>query len=359
MAPEDFDPQHLTADASINRLVIAEVPGVPVRLAGQQAHTILSAEAVATVAAGHGIAVDREAIADDLGAALLAPDSGERSAALAVAAEVGLRLACLLSTLREPGTATAQGWNAWRRSYLRHWAAVEEVHLAGGLLAGGAGPVVADETSAALARLGVRTRTALMPSPAWSGLIGAARRLGLEVGEVMAVDLGGSRVKTALVRALPGGVVEVTVLTTSRVPFDAHGRPSSEALGDFLVGILDTAAHDARRTGMSVRALAVSVACYLEGGRRCADRSLYANLPDLGDSNWRRHLRDLFGRSVDVAVVHDGTAAAAAVPRRGTLPGAVLVLGTALGVGFPPIGLPAWRVPVVRPPLLRGRQPPA
>jgi hypothetical protein len=358
MAPQDFDPQHLTTDASINRLIIAAVPGVPARLAGQQAYAILSADAVAMVAAGHGIAVAREAIADDLSAALHAADPRERSAALAVAAEVGLRVASLLSTLHDPGTASVQGWNAWRRAYLQHWATVEEIHLAGGLLAVGAGPVVAAETRTALARLGAPTRTALMPWPAWAALIGGARRFGVEADEVLALDLGGSRVKVALVRALPEGVVELTVLTTARVPFDAEDRPSSEALDDYLVGILDTAARDARRIGMSVRALAVSVACYLEGGRRCADRGLYANLPDLSDSNWRRHLRELFGQSVDVAVVHDGTAAAAAVPRRGTLPGAVLVLGTTLGVGFPPTGLPAWRVPVVRP-RLPDRQPPA
>jgi hypothetical protein len=358
MVPEDFDPQHLTTDASINRLVIAEAAGGPPRLAGQQAYAILSADAVAMVAAGHGIAAAREAIADDLGAALRAADPRERSAALAIAAEVGLRVACLLSTLRDPGTASVQGWNAWRRAYLQHWATVDEVHLAGGLLAGGAGPVVADETSKALARLGVQTRTALMPWPALAALIGAARRLGPEVGEVLAVDLGGSRVKTALIRALRDGVVELTVLTTSRVPFDGPDRPSSIALDDFLVGVMDTAARDARHLGASVRALAVSVACYLEGGRRCADRGLYANLPDLGGNGWRRHLRDLFGRSMSVGIVHDGTAAAAAVPRGGTRPDAVLVLGTALGIGFPPTDLPAWRVPVVRPPQ-PGRQPPA
>jgi hypothetical protein len=150
----------------------------------------------------------------------------------------------------------------------------------------------------------------------------------------------------------------LTVLTTSPVRFDALERPSSIALDDLVLEVMGTAARDARHLSASVRALAISVACYLEGGHRCADRGLYANLPDLRDRNWRRHLCDLFGRSVDVAVVHDGTAAAAAVPRRGTLPGAVLVLGTALGVGFPPTGLPAWRVPVLRP-LVPGRQPPA
>src|SRR5215472_2719980 len=146
VAPEDFDPQRLTTDASINRLVIAELPGVPARLAGRQAHAILSAEAIAAVAAERGVAVRRVAIADDLGVAMHAADPRLRTAARAAATEVGLRLACLLSTLRDPGTASAQGWNPWRRAYLRHWSTVADVHLAGGLLAGHAGPAVVEET---------------------------------------------------------------------------------------------------------------------------------------------------------------------------------------------------------------------
>jgi hypothetical protein len=338
MEPDGFDPQRLTTDASLNRLVIAGPPGVPGRLEGREAHAILSAEAVAALAADHRLAVGREAIADDLGAALRTSDPRGRAAARAIAAEVGLRLACVLSTLRDPGTAAAQGWSPWRRSYLRHWAAVEEVHLAGGLLADDAGPAVAGETGAALVRLGVPTRIALMPWPAWAALIGAARRLGGEAGEVVAVDLGGSRVKTALVRVLPGAAVEPTRLATTPVPFAQPCPPSRETLEAFLVGVLAATARDAERLGARVRGVAISVACYLDHSRRCANRGVYANLPDLGDDSWRRRAEGLFGRPVDLGVVHDGTAAAASVPGPGGEPGAVLVLGTALGVGFPPPG---------------------
>jgi hypothetical protein len=343
MPPEEFDPQRLTTDASINRLVVAELPGVPARLAGRPALAILSADAVAALAAEHGVPVRREAIADHLGAAMGAADPVTRAAAKAVTAEVGLRLACLLSTLRHPATASTQGRNPWRRAYLRHWTTVNDVNLAGGLLAGDVGPAVVDETNAALVRLGVRSRTALMPWPACAGLVGAARRLAVGAGDVIAVDLGGSGVRKGLLRVLPREAVELTCLGRAPVPFDPSDQPSGEALEALLAGVLASAAGDARRLGAGVRGIAVSVACYVDPDRRCARRGVYANLPDLGDDAWRARLRTLFGRPVELGVVHDGTAAAASVPGPGARPGATLVLGTALAVGFPPAGLPAWR----------------
>jgi hypothetical protein len=283
MRGERFDPQHLTTDASINRLVIARSPGVPARLASRHAYAILSAEAVAGIAGSNGLMVSREAIADGLNAALRSAGERERQAAVAVAAEVGLRVACLLATLRLPDTAQTQGWNRWRRAYLRHWTTVDEVQMAGGLQAGDFGPVVADMTNAALARLGVRTRATLLPWPAWAALIGAARRLGLDVGEAVALDLGGSCVKTAVVRALPGGAVELAHPTTTRLPFGPTVQPPRETLEDLLAVVLGTAARNARSLGADVQAVAVSVACYLDQNVRCASRGAYANLPDLRD----------------------------------------------------------------------------
>jgi len=342
-----FDPQHLTTDASVNRLVIARSPGVPARLAGRHASAILSADAVAGIAGGSGLAVSREAIADGLGAALRSGSERERRAAGAVAAEVALRLACLLATLRLPATARAQGWNGWRRAYLEHWTTVNEVQLAGGLLAGDFGPVVVDATNAALAGLGVGTRATLAPWPAWAALIGAARRLGLDAGDAVAVDLGGSRAKTAVVRVRSGGAVELAHLAAARLPFGPTEQPPRETLEDVLSAALGAAARDARGLGAEVRAVGISVACYLEQGIRCASRGAYANLPDLGDDAWRRRLAALYGRRTELGVFHDGTAAAAS---GSAAAGATLVLGTAVGVGFRPAGLPEWRTLTVLPP---------
>jgi hypothetical protein len=348
-APDDFDPLELTADASLNRLVVAGLPGVPAALAGRQAYAILSVDAVAAVCADRGVAAGRDSVADDLGAALRSGDPAARRAATDVAAELGSRLACVLATLHDPATARAQGWNPWRHAYLRHWAAVDEVHLAGGLLAGDAGPAVVRHTRAALARLGVSTRVALVPWPAWAALIGAVRRVEEGGGDVVGVDLGQSRAKTALVRAPVGRTIEMTPFPPARVPFEPSDHPTTVALDGFLEAVLASAAHDARRLGANVRAVTVSVACYLRHGRPQGERGVYANLPDLTAPPWRERLRALFGPPLagDVALVHDGTAAAASAHVARDATGAVLVAGSALGVGFPPAGLPGPRVRMV------------
>jgi len=179
-----------------------------------------------------------------------------------------------------------------------------------------------------------------------AGLGGVGRR-GLDASEAVAVDLGGSRVKTAVVRVRAGGAVELAHLAATRLPFGPTEQPPRETLEDVLAAALGAAARDARSLGAQVRAVGISVACYLERGVRCASRGAYANLPDLGDDAWRRRLASLYGRRTELGVFHDGTAAAASGSGAAD---ATLVLGTAIGVGFRPAGLPEWRTPTILPP---------
>jgi hypothetical protein len=283
---DGFDPGQLTGDASLNRLVIAGRPGMPATLAGRVAFDILSVDAIAALCEAEGVPV---------------------------------------------------GWNAWRRAYLRHWAAVEEVHLAGGLLAGPVGPAGLESIRSALSELSTTTRATLVPQPAWAALIGAARSLDVTDGDVVVVDLGGSRARTALVRAAAGRLELVTV-TAARVPFAATDRLSTAAIGRYLEEVLGSAAREAGRHGASVRGVGISVACYLRDGRPDGDRGVYASLPDLRDRAWRRTLGSLFGSPVDCRLLHDGTAAAASPHIHGDVPSAVIVVGSALGLGFPPQG---------------------
>jgi len=58
-------------------------------------------------------------------------------------------------------------------------------------------------------------------------------------------------------------------------------------------------------------------------------------MPDLRGAEWSAKLEVLFGRSLNLEVLHDGTAAASSwAPSPGSV-SATVTLGTYLAVGFP------------------------
>jgi hypothetical protein len=90
--------------------------------------------------------------------------------------------------------------------------------------------------------------------------------------------------------------------------------------------------------GSGVPIIVVSLACYLhEGQPYLSEGGCYGRLQGLAD-NLQAHLADQIsqrlGCPVYLRLLHDGSAAAAAYA--GVENAAVIVLGTALGIGFPP-----------------------
>ena len=124
-----------------------------------------------------------------------------------------VRLAWVLATLHAPGTAGDQGWSPWRQDYLRYWATVGEVGIAGGLVAGPVGPAVVDATNSVLWGLEAPVSASLVPRPEVAGMLGASRSASVPDGTIVAVDLGHSTAKSGLVRMCQG---EVSGLHISR-----------------------------------------------------------------------------------------------------------------------------------------------
>jgi hypothetical protein len=113
------------------------------------------------------------------------------------------------------------------------------------------------------------------------------------------------------------------------------------ALGDRMTGMLvDTWHGVALPDRARAPVLSASIASYVVDGQPLPRQGgPYAHLHRLagGAAPWlARHVSRRIGRPLDVALVHDGTAAAWAYA--GTGRGAVIMLGTALGIGFVPPG---------------------
>lgn len=314
-------------------MVISDHVGAPHEIVGREARTLLSAAAVRDLGAVHGLSLARGSVADDLGGAYRSEVPGRRQAAVAVMAETGHRLAWVLATLHAPGTAAEQGWSSWRQDYLRHWATVGEVGVAGGLVAGPVGVAVVDAANSVLVALGAPVSARLVPRPELAGMLGAARCAGVANGTVVAVELGQSTVKSGLVRMCQGEVSDLCTSRRSEAGFDLSAPVPAEQLEMLLDDVLGAAAADAQEHSVRVDAIAFSVACFVADPS--GSPSVFSEMPDLRGAGWTAKLQALFGNCLNLEILHDGTAAASSwIPSPGSV-SATVTLGTYLGVGFP------------------------
>jgi hypothetical protein len=140
------------------------------------------------------------------------------------------------------------------------------------------------------------------------------------------LDLGHTAIKRGLATLSDGGLRELRVLPSRPAPHP------DQVVAEVVEAITDTVGDGGSRLDPNV---VVSVASYLDGAEWPLDsHSLYAPLGALQPAELDAVLHERSGRPLHVRFVHDGTAAARALPA--TVPTAVIVLGTALGVGFAP-----------------------
>ena len=361
-----FDPEHLTPAASLNRVRIVELPGVAVGpdVPGQTGYALLSARALADLVRRAADALGLDDVCDAEPAVLLPRfdrcfvdgDADVRAAADAVARRFGRRLGYLILALRRGDEANRRARPDWDDGYWSHWASVRTIHLTGGVVSGRLGPRLVEHAAGTLDEAGM-TDCAVRVStwPTVLPLVGAARSAPPESEGAALFDFGHSFVKRGCAGYRDGTLTELRLLPGlparwTTTPGFAEPTPEQvERLADFMVDVLTEAWQSIRALGHPLtRTLVVSVASYARDGRPLSRQGgVYAALATLSDNvaGWlSRRVSDRLARSVEVALLHDGTAAARAYA--GEAHAAVMALGTSLGVGFPP---PAARLRPVAP----------
>ena len=339
MGGAGFDPLNLTADASLNQVVIGAAGGPGV--AGLRAGLTCSRDALLALAAGHGLAgLPADRLADGLASAVADPATHAGRAAAATLAEFGRRLGALIATLRDPATPGKQGRTLVRRACLAYWLEVDSIWLGGGLLAGRCGPAILAAAQAAASTAVRPCRLALTPQPALAPLLGAARHAPAgRAGEVTAVtvvaDLGHTSIKTAIAERAGPALTGLRLLEPCAAP---SGRPPAEvheAVAAALSRAAQRAAEATARPG-PVRVIA-SVASYVHAGVPLDDgRGIYGTLA--GQLAWlRARIEAAASADATVTFIHDGTAAAATA---GALRSGTITAGTWLGGGFRPAHAP-------------------
>lgn len=350
---EPFDPYHLTPTASLNRLRIVDLPGLdlPADVQGKTGYDLFSTHALCALIRAHaqelrlppaGLA-DERALPVQFDACFSSPDETARQTAQAIAETFSRRLGYLLWALKRGDAINRAARPDWDDSYWAHWGAVRHIVVAGGLIRGHLGTVLtrhfadapeSDKLPKILAPLsGVVSR---LP------LLGAGLYIPKPYRAALAFDFGSSFVKQAILEmeADPGPLIQA--LPPRPVPALTQAAADGQAreLFDFMVTTLVTAWRETWTKGMLLTPfIPVSLASYVTPDGQPYERQggAYTGLR-LISPNVQRALSEAVGSQlglpIAIRLLHDGTAAAANFA--GQPHTAVILLGTAIGVGFAP-----------------------
>jgi hypothetical protein len=348
-----LDPQHLTPPASLNRVQIIDLPGLAVDdgVKGKNGYALVSTAALAAIIRAQAAALALDPAAPDhllcraLDSCLDDPSPEVSAAADAVARRIGRNLGYLLLTLRRGDAVNRAARAEWDASYWAHWGTIRRVWLSGGIVSGRPGPRLIRYAGGLLAESGYDDYALrLSPYGAAAALVGMARRAPSDCPLAIIFDFGQTAIKRALALYDRGVLVSLDRLgdvatdwgDAARVPDDPERRAAD--LLDQMIGVIrDTCAH-ARRLYPALPSgpVLASLAAYIRDGQPTAARAgAYVQIARITDNLQRTLAERLAAPDLpDVILEHDGTAAAAA--HAGQPHAAVIAIGTALGIGFPP-----------------------
>jgi hypothetical protein len=341
----------MTGRASFNAVRIIDIPGADIDpdVRGRTVYELISARALTLLirqqAVRLGLRPERNDLPILLEDCFSSPNPAVRSAAVDVARRYGQRLGAALLALRRGDAINRAARADWEAAHWRYWGAIEQVWIGGGLVDGRLGPLAAEEAEAVLAANGFPDyQVHLSPYGAHLALLGAARRIASHNRPGRVFDFGNSFVKRGYV------TFRADVLTA------LHGLPRVQSsCGDYVRGewsrvfaqrlansmavIMAATRAEVMAQGVSLHpTIGACLACYMQNGQpEHEDRGCYNSLGMLSDN-----LADFLasqvsarsGAAYELTLLHD--ASAAALVYAGQPNSAVLTLGTAAGIGFPP-----------------------
>jgi len=330
--PPRFDPQRLRSEATLNGTRLADLDGAEPAHVGHQAGALLSLAALAHLAAAEQItpAAAPAQVPPQLARLLAAGDVR----ATAVVRRYAQPLAHLIATLTRGPQADRPEQHAWRTAYLEHWAHIEQVWLGGGVAAALGRPLAAAVADHLATLLRPAPAVRLAPQAANLALLGAARSRPQPRGQRLVFDFGQTAAKRAVADYDGRQLARLRLLPSRAAPRSTPTAPlSPAAIVAFVADVLAETLAMVRPVRLDPHCT-ISIACYTRDGRPLDRRGTYAPLGRLPLGVISAAVAERTGQPLRLRFVHDGTAAARALA--GQRPAALIVLGTYLGVGFPP-----------------------
>jgi hypothetical protein len=351
-----FDPLNLRPDASMNRVVIADPLPSPFadKVRGRTSFSLLSLNAFTDTIATQATSLrlsraelsTRDRLPEALESRLRSDEAYVSHPAEALADERGAYLAYHIATLHRGDEASRAARPEWDETHWAYRASIRQVVLGGGTMSGELGRLVVEAARAWLETWHVGVKLTVPKQPGILPLIGAARSVPMPASSALAVDFGNTGAKAAFATYEASSLSSLRPLPTeASQPYmmPVQTREGTRRLADFVTGFIGKhwqAGRDARLS------LAPTIVCsmsgYLHNGHPIdVNGSSYASLgmlvPNLGTWLSQRVSFEV-GEAVSVELVHDCTCAARAYA--GETATAVLMMGTSLGVGFPPASVP-------------------
>lgn len=351
--------------ASINRIRIVDLPGIPLddTVRGALAYHLLSGPALIRYAqasaedlrlpqalqtADPELSETRQALPRAVDAALHHPEAQVRRAAAAIARRLGRNLAYIILTLHRGDQINREARPDWDAAEWQHWSHIRRFWLGGGIVSGELGQHIVTHANEVLQST-ISCEDIIVarsPRPGNMALLGAARYLPQRHSpewHALCMDFGQTSAKCAVSTVTKGRISKLVWLPDQAVPWQWRNDPTARRsidgrdVLDFVTHAITTGVSRAQAHGLRLTEdIAISIAAYTTNGM-LRGNGIYARMcppsTDVRPILTNRILSESGGQR-RCHIMHDGTAAATL--HAGTPRSAVIVIGTALGVGFPP-----------------------
>lgn len=345
--------EYLTSKCSLNRAVVAKAPlkGVDDSIEGKRFSEIFSTRLIAQdiKSAARYYALDLSNISDAdlprvLDRGLQSDDVRSHQLAERVAVKFGNRLGLLLLTLKKGEQENREARDDWDDDCWEYWKNIKTVILTGGLSSSMLGRKFKECIQHIFDMAGEKPYDIMLfENGAYLGVMGAAQSTIKNGATALALDLGQTNFKRAVVTKEDGRITGFSPMETLESVFmdddfqnDAERYETAVNLHRTLVNNIAKSFRDAAQVHDLGDDIIISIASYTHDGILDDKRGGYAKLMMLGD-NYAKILSDeLSGelhRKLNVRLMHDGTATAVYFADRKDA--VSVTLGTAFGVGFP------------------------
>ncbi|MCP4543563.1 MAG: hypothetical protein GY832_41145 [Chloroflexi bacterium] len=345
-----LDPQRLTPAASLNRVQLVDLPGFAIDLeakgktGGQLVSALVSARLIRQYADDLRLDpnLDDHSLRQSLDQCFASPNTTVRSAAEAIGRRIGRNLGHILLTLKRGDAINRAARDEWDDSYWDHWNGIQRVWLGGGLVSGQMGSHISQHAKAVIKEAGISSYTVqVSPHTQALPLVGAARHAPPTCQTALVFDLGHTMIKCARATYKNGKLRELCRLPSHPSKWTEIEQTSNDPIQQAtrlfrrMISVIATTWHHAKMPPASP--ILVSLAAYVQNGHPITTRGAYGQLRHITDNlqtELTQQLGNQLGGAMDISLIHDGTAAATAYA--GMENTAVIMLGTALGIGFPP-----------------------